>query len=87
MRYSHLSDDALSQGLFETERAWDALVRYQTFLATGKGPPTEDATRGELVESNNKLAERLRRELDELRQEQLRRKGPGAAHATSFTSR
>jgi hypothetical protein len=69
------------------ERAWDALVRYQTFLATGEGLPTEDGTKGKLMESNNKLAERLRLELDELRQEQLRRRVRARHTGTSLTSR
>jgi hypothetical protein len=73
MRYSTLSDPQVSQAIHETELALNALGKYQQFLATGAGLPKSDAARIELMESNVKMADRLRRELDGLKEEQSKR--------------
>jgi hypothetical protein len=76
MPYSHLTFDELLKAQFETERAVDALLKYQTFLTSGAGLPKDDVSRSELLESSSKLLERLRLELDKLRQERSKRLGP-----------
>jgi hypothetical protein len=73
MRYSRLSDAQISQAIHETDSTLDALVKYQNFLATGAGLPKNDAARIELMETNVKMAARLRTELDGLKEEQSKR--------------
>ena len=73
MNTSRLSDAQLSQLAHETNAALAAYVKYQNFLATGAGLPKDDASRIELMELNVKMADRLRRELDELTAELSKR--------------
>jgi hypothetical protein len=73
MDASKLSDQQIAQAIEEETGVLNGLVKYQNYLASGRGLPKNDTSRIQLMESNVKIGVKLRGEIDLLMAEQNKR--------------